>query len=130
MLLTLNGVTHAGTVEHSYRLDVPAGYAASILNAVPNSAAVSFSMAASCPAAAFELQARDLAGQFERFCARRASGSGDCHALTLFIDRADCIELAVAFGKRLHAGTLTTVVATLDDPHWRVTLNAYILGLA
>ena len=128
MLLTVNGVVQGGTVCHSYRLAVPGGYAASILNAVPGSAAVSCSLSASGPAAFFELQAQDLAEQFERFCARRAGGSSDCHALTLFVDRPDCIEYAVSFGKRLRAGTPITVIATFDDPRWRVTLNAYFLA--
>lgn len=116
MLLSVKGVGPTGVARHSYRLAVPAGYAVSILNAVP------------APVASFELQAQDLAEQFERFCARRAGGTSDCHALTLFVDRPDHIEHAVSFGKRLRAGTPMTVIATLDDPRWRITLNAYFLA--
>lgn len=130
MLLTIHGVTHAGSVQHSCRLAVPGGYAATILNAVPGSAAVAASLAASGPDTCFELQAQDLAEQFERFRARRAGRSSDCNALTLFVAGPDCFEHAVSFGKRLRAGTLTVVIATLDDAHWRVTLNAYFLGQA
>ena len=100
----------------------------SILNAVPGPTAVACASSALEPVASFELQAQDLARQFERFCARRVGGSSDCHALTLFVDRADYIEDAVSFGKRLRAGTPLTVIATLDDARWRVCLNAYFLG--
>ncbi len=127
MLLSVKGVGPGGIARHSYRLAVPAGYAVSILNAVPGSAAIACAFSAPESVASFELQVQDLAAQFERFCARRVGGLSDCHALTLFVDRADYIEDAVAFGKRLRAGTPLTVIATLDDARWRVALNAYFL---
>lgn len=116
MVLALNGVVHVGTAQHCYQLAVPAGHAVSILNAVPRAAAT------------FELQAQDLAEQFERFCAQRTGGASDCHALTLFVARPDHIEQAVAFGRRLRAGTPTTVFAALSGARWHLTLNAYFLG--
>jgi hypothetical protein len=113
MLLTLDGVVTAGDKQHSHRLAVPAGYAVSVLNAVPEGAVRP--MAGPESAACLERQAEDIASQFARFCARHAFDPGDCHALTLFVDRADDLQRAVALGKALCAGTRTTVIARLDD---------------
>lgn len=116
MVLALNCIVHVGAGQHCYPLAVPAGHAVSILNAVP------------AQDTTFELQAQNLCEQFERFCLQRAGGARDCHALTMFVDRADHIEPAVAFGRRLHAGIPTTVFTALSDARWHLTLNAYFLG--
>lgn len=126
MLLTLDGVVTAGSTQHSHRLAVPAGHAVSILNVLP-AAALARPIAGPESAANLERQAEDLAGQFERFCARHAFDARDCRALTLFVGRADDVGRAVLLGKALCAGTRTTVIARLDDPRWRITLNAYFL---
>lgn len=126
MLLTLDGVVTAGNTQHSHRLAVPAGHAVSILNAVPEGAAAR-PIVGPESAACLERQAEDITGQFERFCVRHAFDPRDCRALTLFVDRADDIQRAALLGKALCAGTRTTVIARLDDPRWRITLNAYFL---
>ena len=116
MVLALNSVVRIGAGQHCYQLAVPAGHAVSILNAVP------------ARGVTFESQAQDLYEQFERFCLQRGGGARDCHALTLFVDRADYIEPAIAFGRRLRAGRPTTVYTALSDACWHLTMNAYFLG--
>ncbi len=116
MFIKLTGLVCSEKAEHSYLLAVPAGHAASVFNAVPR------------PVDSFDLQAQDLADQFEIFRSRHAFQAGECLELTLFVDSLDHLERAVAFGKRLRgAGTQTTVIANFEDRRWRITLNAYFL---
>lgn len=116
MVISVSGLVCSGRAEHSYRLEVPAGHAASIFHAVPS------------PADSFDLQAQDLADQFEKFRNRYACHPRVCLRLTLLVGSPRHVERAIAFCKHLRgAGTGVTVIANFDDPRWRIALNAYFL---
>lgn len=125
MLLTLEATLSSGHRRHNQRLTVPAGHVVSIFNAVPEHVGEALASGA-----AFDAQAAEVAAQFARFREAQGFSAGECRTLTLFVRNAEDVEEANALARSLCSGQRTIIVDRLDQPGWRVLLNACFVRCA